>query len=144
VDKSFPLGFCAGSRVFNCDNLCFRSELLVRKKHTRHGEQRFTQAIAEAVAELASFKEEETRRVTLLRLTDVSDERAESVILRAWERGIIDARHLPEVLKEWRKPSYVDFQGGSHKKPVTSPCHLWSRSTFGLVAGVEVLGLLVV
>src|SRR5262249_54211533 len=29
VDKSFPLGFCAGNRVFVCDNLAFRSELLV-------------------------------------------------------------------------------------------------------------------
>jgi hypothetical protein len=39
TDKSFPLGFCAGSRVFCCDNLAFRAELLVRKKHTRYGEQ---------------------------------------------------------------------------------------------------------
>ncbi|MDP1797533.1 MAG: hypothetical protein Q8K78_08635, partial [Planctomycetaceae bacterium] len=29
VDKTFPLGFCAGCRVFVCDNLAFRSELLV-------------------------------------------------------------------------------------------------------------------
>ncbi len=32
VDKSFPLGFAAGSRVFVCDNLAFRSELLVRRR----------------------------------------------------------------------------------------------------------------
>src|SRR4051794_40060146 len=37
VDKSLPLGFVAGSRVFVCDNLAFRSELLVRRKHTRNG-----------------------------------------------------------------------------------------------------------
>jgi hypothetical protein len=24
IDKTFPLGFCAGSRVFVCDNLAFR------------------------------------------------------------------------------------------------------------------------
>lgn len=37
TDKSFPLGFCAGNRVFVCDNLAFRSELLVKRKHTRFG-----------------------------------------------------------------------------------------------------------
>jgi hypothetical protein len=31
TDKSFPLGFCAGNRVFVCDNLSFRSELLVKR-----------------------------------------------------------------------------------------------------------------
>src|SRR5687768_1275796 len=37
VDKTFPLGFCAGCRVFVCDNLAFRSELLVARKHTLNG-----------------------------------------------------------------------------------------------------------
>src|SRR5437867_1722078 len=37
TDKSFPLGFAAGSRVFICDNLAFRSELMVKRKHTRFG-----------------------------------------------------------------------------------------------------------
>src|SRR5208282_2491060 len=44
VDKSFPLGFAAGSRVFVCDNLAFRSELLVRRKHTVNGERNFVRA----------------------------------------------------------------------------------------------------
>src|SRR5262249_14427770 len=32
VDKSFPLGFAAGSRVFVCDKLAFSAELMVRSK----------------------------------------------------------------------------------------------------------------
>ena len=32
IDKTFPLGFCAGCRVFVCDNLAFHSELLVARK----------------------------------------------------------------------------------------------------------------
>src|SRR5438552_10669000 len=39
IDKSFPLGFAAGSRVFVCDNLAFSAELMVRRKHTKHGER---------------------------------------------------------------------------------------------------------
>src|SRR4029079_3093952 len=53
VDKSFPMGFCAGSRVFVCDNLAFRSDLLVRRKHTTNGQARFSNDIAAAVGSLA-------------------------------------------------------------------------------------------
>src|SRR5438552_1563011 len=57
TDKTFPLGFCAGNKTFVCDNLSFRSELLVRRKHTRFGELRFSNAISQAVTSLKSFAE---------------------------------------------------------------------------------------
>src|SRR4029450_3088861 len=63
VDKSFPLGFAAGSRVFVCDNLAFRSELLVRRKHTVNGMKAFGTAISTAVASLTSFREAEELRI---------------------------------------------------------------------------------
>ncbi len=110
VDKSFPLGFCAGSRVFICDNLSFHSELLIRRKHTLNGERRFNLAIGEAVSQLTSFRDEEERRVNLLQQTELPDVLAESLILRAWERGVIGAHQLPHALKEWRNPSFEDFR----------------------------------
>jgi hypothetical protein len=111
VNKTFPLGFCAGSRVVVCDNLSFHSELMVRRKHTRFGEQRFNQAIAEAVSKLASFRDEEAKRVEVLQSTELSDVLAESLILRAWERGVILTHQLPRVVEEWRKPSHEEFAG---------------------------------
>src|SRR5437588_3631652 len=48
VDKSFPLGFVAGNRVFCCDNLAFKAELSVRRKHTVRGEARFAEGISTA------------------------------------------------------------------------------------------------
>src|SRR5262249_11899597 len=72
VDKSFPLGFCAGNRVFVCDNLAFRSELLVRKKHTLNGERNFVKSIAGAVASLTSFKEQEADRIRRFMRLEVS------------------------------------------------------------------------
>src|SRR4029077_14268488 len=63
LDKSLPLGFVAGSRVFVCDNLAFRSELLVRRNHTRNGALRFQEAICQAVQSLQQFKEVEGERI---------------------------------------------------------------------------------
>lgn len=110
VDKSFPLGFCAGSRVFVCDNLAFRSELLVRRKHTIHGERDFVRRIAEAIGTLGSFQEQEALRIERMRAFDLADDRADALILRSFERGIVGARDLPRVLQQWRNPSFEEFR----------------------------------
>jgi hypothetical protein len=111
IDKSLPLGFIAGSRVFVCDNLAFRSELLVSRKHTRFGRDRFGEAIAQAVQTLGQFREQESARIERLRLRAIDDTAAESYMLRAFERGVVSYRLLPAVIREWRKPSYEEFAG---------------------------------
>src|SRR5207253_306983 len=73
LDKSFPLGFAAGSRVRICDNLAFQADLVVAKKHTRNGRDRFHEAICLAVQSLRQFQEAESRRVRLFRSTEVND-----------------------------------------------------------------------
>jgi hypothetical protein len=109
-DKSFPLGFCAGSRVFVCDNLAFRSELLVRRKHTRHGSERFREAIAQAVGSLGPFRRAETLRIELMQSTAISDERAESLLLRCYERNLVSHRLLPDAIRQWRMPTHEEFR----------------------------------
>lgn len=111
TDKSFPLGFCAGSRTIVCDNLAFRSDLLVKRKHTRHGHVRFREAIAAAVVTLDQFRQHEAKRIQAFQFTDITDERAESLMLQSFEKGIVSHRVLPKVIKEWRKPTYEDFTG---------------------------------
>jgi hypothetical protein len=110
VDKSFPLGFAAGSRVFVCDNLAFRSELLVRRKHTLNGMRAFSTAISTAVASLTSFKEAEAVRIQRMAEMELSPAQASHVILTAFRRGIISSLQLPRVCKEWEEPSFEDFR----------------------------------
>lgn len=109
TDKSFPLGFCAGSRTFVCDNLAFRSDITVTKKHTRFGAQRFEGEIARAVTTLGAFQRHEAERVRALQRTELSDERAEALMLRSFEAGNVSHRVLPRVIAEWRKPSFEEF-----------------------------------
>lgn len=110
VDKTFPLGFCAGSRVFVCDNLAFRSELLVRRKHTVFGERDFVRRIAEAVGSLPSFLEQEALRIERMRAAELDGDQADALILRGFERGIVGARELPRVLQQWRNPPHEEFR----------------------------------
>lgn len=109
TDKSLPLGFVAGNHVFVCDNLCFRSELLVARKHTRFGATRFEEAILQATKALTQFREVEYQRIKTMQNTLLPDMRAESILLRSYEEGIVSHRLLPRVIQEWRAPSFVDF-----------------------------------
>ena len=110
TDKSFPLGFAAGSRVFVCDNLAFRSDILVTRKHTRFGRQRFEGEIVRAVVTLGAFQQHEARRVLALQSHELPDERAEALMLRAFEAGVASHRSLPAVIAEWREPSFDAFR----------------------------------
>ena len=108
TDKTFPLGFCAGNRVFVCDNLAFSAELLVKRKHTRFGQERFREAIVEAVTNLDQFRKAEANRINFMEHQEINDTAAESIILRSFERGLVPHTALHGVLNEWRQPSY-DF-----------------------------------
>jgi hypothetical protein len=110
IDKSLPLGFCAGSRVFVCDNLSFRSELMVHRKHTRFGQSRFEEEIGQAVQSLEQFRAAEIARISHMRATEITDESAESLMLRGYERGIVSHRLLPQVIREWRQPRFEEFR----------------------------------
>jgi len=105
------MGFCAGSRVFVCDNLAFRSELMVRRKHTVNGVAHFSADIATAVMQLNAFKETETARIAAKTEASMENERADSLILRAAvDRGIISPRQIPAVVREWNEPRHEVFQ----------------------------------
>jgi hypothetical protein len=111
TDRSYPIGFIAGHRIFVCSNLAFRSDLLnVKAKHTRHGEERFGIGMANAIVRLSSFKDEEARRIEAMRNRTIDDTLAESLTLRALERGIISSRQILDVIREWREPSYEAFK----------------------------------
>jgi hypothetical protein len=110
VDKSFPIGFVAGSRVLVCDNLSFYGDLLVTRKHTKHGALRFGIDIGEAVSRLSQFQEEESKRIAVMRNEHVTDMKAESLIVRAMDQDIITSQDIPKVLTEWRVPGFKEFE----------------------------------
>jgi hypothetical protein len=106
IDKSFPIGMTAGHRVFVCDNMAFRSDILVVRKHTRNGEAAFARGIAVAVQKLEQFKTEEAARVRRLQGLALTREQKDSLILRAFEEQIVSARQLPAVIRQARSPEH--------------------------------------
>lgn len=110
TDKSFPIGFCCGQRVFVCDNLAFTSEVIIAKKHTRFGQDRYQEGIACAVQQLPQYRQSQCAWIGGLQNTRLSREEADSLILRSYEDNYIGARLLPQLLQEWRHPQFDEFQ----------------------------------
>jgi hypothetical protein len=110
IDKSFPMGMVAGNRVFVCDNLAFSAEILVRRKHTKLGEERYREGIAVAIGKLGAFQQTEAVRILAYREEEIDSIAAESLILRAFKAEIVSTKTLPAVIKHWDTPEHDDFQ----------------------------------
>jgi hypothetical protein len=110
IDKSFPIGFCCGTRVFVCDNLAFTSEIVVSKKHTRFGQERYLEGISRAVTGLHQYQQAAANWIDRLQRWDLSEDAANSYLLRAYEQDIIGARLLPQIIKEWRQPVFDEYR----------------------------------
>ena len=110
TDQTFPIGWACGNRVFCCDNLSFSAEMVISRKHTRFGQRRFGEALSNALANLIQFKQLEERRIRTMQHDELTDDRANSLMLQAFEGDVVTSRLLPKVISEWRKPSHDEFQ----------------------------------
>jgi hypothetical protein len=126
TDKSFSLGFAYGARTFVCDNLAFRADRVIAKKHTTFGPDRYREAICRAVGELSQFRRMEADRICRMQQTVIADHYAEAILLRLYQdEGILSPRSLPAALKQWREP---EFSGLEER----SVWRLFSAVTFAL------------
>ena len=110
TDKTFPIGLCAGHRVFVCDNLAFSAEIYVARKHTRFGERRFHEGIATAVGSLQQYQQVEAHRIIDYRTRNVDETEAAACLLHGFEQGILTTRTLSHAIEEWRQPTLDEFQ----------------------------------
>jgi hypothetical protein len=110
TDQSFPIGFCCGHRVFVCDNLAFTSEIVVSKKHTRFGQERYLEGLSRAVSTLDQYRESAACWIGNLQQYQLSEDAANSYLLQAYEQGIIGMRILPLVIQEWRNPKFEEYR----------------------------------
>lgn len=98
--------------VANATLVCHRGArevTQITRKHTRFGIDQYQDAICNVVGELSDYREYNAFRIREMQRREVSDEQAESILLRAFEVGIIGPHALPIAIDEWRKPSFPQF-----------------------------------
>lgn len=110
-NKRFPIGFCIGRRTVVCDNLCFSSDVVISKRHTRNGEDRYEEGISHGIAKIPQFQQIEANRIEHLRQAEITATEADALILQAAEKKLISWRQAPKVLEEWRNPQHQEHEG---------------------------------
>lgn len=71
---------------------------------------RYQEAICKAVSELPEFSAQEAARIKALTCRELKEPDAESLILRCYEADILSPRTIHTAIKEWRAPSFEEFQ----------------------------------
>ena len=109
IDKSFPYGIAGGTRTFVCDNLALTGdwdELTISRKHTRFGQHRFAEALANGIHKLGQYRALEEQRVERMRSTPISDTEAYALFMRAFDEELLSHRVIRECLGQWKNPGY--------------------------------------
>jgi len=110
-DKSFPVSFCLGSRVFVCDNLAFSAEVVVKTKHSRLVLDRLPRLVNEGVAKLIDQRGNQHKRIEAYKTIEVKGlPHLHDLTLRAYRAGAIPARAIADVLNEYDSPRHPEFQ----------------------------------
>jgi len=109
-DKVFPAGLVVGTNVFICDNLAFSGEIAIARKHTVHIMDDLPGLVVGAVGKIAIAKHAQDERIAAYREFYLDDYDAHDMIIKAVDYKVIPNQAIPAVLKEWREPTYKDFQ----------------------------------
>ena len=109
-DKSFPAAIGLGSGVFVCDNLAFSAEVTIARRHTRFIERDLPRVVHTAVGRLADLRGQQDRADRRLQGDGRSTiRRSHDLVIRAVDAQVLPVTQVPDVLHEWRTPSFAEF-----------------------------------
>ena len=109
-DKTYPAGLVAGTKVLVCSNLAFSGEVRLSRKHTKHAVRDLRRLMSRAVGQLGGKFRKLDERVAAYRQQPIDDREAHHFIVRSIDNRVITPTQVPDVLKEWRKPSHEAFR----------------------------------
>ena len=109
-NKSLSVGICVGRKVFVCDNLAFSGEIKFFRKHTKDVESDLQVKLESALEKLPMFADKHRDLMRIFKSREISNEKARDLIIEGGKRSVIPGSKLMNVVKEWEKPSYKEFE----------------------------------
>lgn len=104
-DKTAPVSIGFGSSTFVCDNTAFRSDIVVKRKHSPGAKRQLPGLIAEIIEPLREQRIGQNMMFDRYKGTELTDDRADQLIMQMFRRQIINCTRIPEVLEQWENPS---------------------------------------
>lgn len=104
-NKTAPISIGFGSSTFVCDNTAFRSDVVVKRKHTPQSKRQLPGLIAEIIEPLKQQRIGQHTAFERYKGTPLDDDRADLLIMQMFRRQIINCTRIPEVLEQWENPA---------------------------------------
>lgn len=107
-DKSLSLGLTAGLQIVVCENLVFKGEKTIHRKHTSGIE--IETLIPKAFGNLCEEFEVLEKRVTVLKSISITMDKARLLVVKAAEMKFIPSCDIMKVLRIYREPPHAEFK----------------------------------
>lgn len=104
-DKSFKSAICIGSRMMVCSNLCFSSERVIGRKHTKNIERDLPAVISKIIYGLVSEWSNMETRIKAYKLVRLTRETAADLVFKLKEHGAIAPTKCANVFDLWLNPA---------------------------------------
>ena len=104
-NKTAPISIGFGSSTFVCDNTAFLSDVVVKRKHTPGSKRQLPGLIAEIIEPLKQQRIGQNMMFERYKGTELTDDRADMLIMQMFRRNIINCTRIPEVLEQWEHPA---------------------------------------
>lgn len=103
-DKSFKSAICIGSRMMVCSNLCFSSERVIGRKHTKNIERDLPAVISKIIHGLVAEWSNMETRIKAYKLVRLNRETAADLVMKLVEHKAIAPTKAHRVFDLWLKP----------------------------------------
>ena len=110
-DHKFAQGIAMGSAATVCDNLCFSSEVVVKRRHTRHIMRDLPHVINRAVGRLLHNSRRQEMAFRAMEYTTVNRVNVNDTLVRAMVAKAIPNAAIPKVLAEYQSETHREKHG---------------------------------
>lgn len=110
-NKSFAAAICMGTRMIVCCNLSFSSDVKLARRHTVNILKDIERVIANAIGRVLAHWNDMGERIIAYQNKKLTSQEAENLIVKLVDSKAFPAREIYNAIQEFRKPSFVEFEG---------------------------------
>ncbi len=104
-DRQFPASVAIGSDVFACDNLCFSSEVMLSRRHTKGIYRDLPRLLGSVLGQLSEHRVQLDQQYAKYRETPVGTVAdLDRLIMNSYRAKIIPSSQIGLVLEKWERP----------------------------------------
>lgn len=108
-DSTFAASLMFGNGVFVCSNLMFTGEASVKHKHTHDMIANLSSEVYAVLKNMGSIGQSQANIIDTFKSTDLTDSKADSIIIDMLRRDIIKPTDSKRTIQQWYSPEHEEF-----------------------------------